>query len=205
MSMTDGRRHITLLHRCVLVVALASIPAGCGIGGHSTAIPEGCGSSDSASSTYTITFPTTAGFSSFAVIANYNNGGCFDQSKYSAKASTSVIAGPPFTGDPFAPGLPDPTLKVWLYMSYQFAADESLDDLPYFSVTVPSGILAPGRAFGIADDSNDGRPFVWSVSDYAAVNRGSTTLTFGSVLGANSGAAITSGRLYQYALYSTGA
>lgn len=42
---------------------------------------------------------------------------CFARSKYSAKAQTTVIAGPPFTGDPSQ--LPDSTIKVWLYLSYR--------------------------------------------------------------------------------------
>ena len=199
MSVTYGRRNNRLIRGCALAAALAVVPAGCGIGSHTTAIPE---DSDCAYSTFRIDFPSTAGFSSFAVITNNNNGGCFDASRYSVKASTTVIAGPAFTGDGYAPGPPDATLKIWLYMSYQFAAGESIDDLPYISVTVPSGIVVPGRKFAIADDSNDGQPFIWSVTDYAAVNAGSPALTFGSVLGASS--VITSGKLYQFAFYSTG-
>jgi hypothetical protein len=202
MSVTYGRRHTELIRSCAVAVALAVVPAGCGIGAHTTAIPE---DSNCAYGTFTIGLPSTAGFSSFAVITNNNNGGCFDASKYSVKASTTVIAGPAFPGDAYAPGPPDPTLKVWLYMSYQFAADEAIDDLPYISVTAPSGIVVFGRKFGIADDSNDGQPFIWSATDYAPVNTGSSTLTFGSVLGSSSNAAITSGKLYQFALYSTGA
>ena len=111
---------MAFVRRVVFVAIAAILLFGCGgattIGDDPTD-PESC-TDDTAS----IGFNAPPGFSASMDLVSIND--CFTRSNYSAKAQTTVIAGPPFTGDPSQP--PDPTLKVWMYLSYQFALSEFL-------------------------------------------------------------------------------
>lgn len=186
---------MAFVRRVVFVAIAAILLFGCGgattIGDDPTD-PESC-TDDTAS----IGFNAPPGFSASMDLVSIND--CFTRSNYSAKAQTTVIAGPPFTGDPSQP--PDPTLKVWMYLSYQFALSEFLQSLPDVHVTVPGSIIAPGRTFFLGYDTNDvPPPFTWFPQPYDPETPVGNALFFPGI---SDQVAALQDKLYQFVLYSS--
>ena len=191
----QGRTLTVLCMAFVRRVAFAAIAAivlfGCGgssIIGDDPTDPEAC-----TDNTASIGFNAPPGFSASMDLTSVDD--CFSRSKYSAKAQTAVIAGPPYT-DPS-----DPTLKVWLYLSYQFALSEFLVSLPDVHVSVPGSIIVPGRTFYLGYDTNDvPPPFTWFAQPYDPAAPNGNTFFFPGV---SPPVAILKDDLYQFVLYSS--
>jgi hypothetical protein len=186
---------MAFIRRIVLSAIAAIVLFGCGgpttIGDDPTD-PNGC-TDDTAS----IGFNSPPGFSGSMDLTSIDT--CFTLSNYSTKAQTTVIAGPPFTGDPSQP--PDPTIKVWLYLSYQFAMSEFLVSLPDVHVTVPGSILAPGRTFFLGYDTNDvPPPFTWFQQPYDPETPVGNALFFPGI---SPQVSAVHDDLYQFVLYSS--
>jgi hypothetical protein len=182
---------MAFVRRIVLVAVAAILLFGCGgasmIGADPTD-PDAC-TDDTAS----IGFNTPPGFSASMDLVSVND--CFTRSNYSAKAQTTVIAGPPYT-DPS-----DPTLKVWLYLSYQFATSEFLVSLPDVHIAVPGSIVVPGRTFFLGYDTNDvPPPFTWFPQPYDPQTPNGNALFFPGISGQ---VAALKNDLYQFVLYSS--
>ena len=176
-------------------VVLVLMLAGCG-GGGKTVVPD---DPECHNNTLSVGFKTPPGYTASMDFSTTSN--CFAPATYSTKASTTVLAGPPFTGDP---SQPDPTLKVWLYLSWQFDTLQYLAALPSVSTTVPAVAVVPGRVFHLAYDTNDiAPPFVWNTQKYGTATAGpGNSVGFGEDDSAI--LSIEPNAFYQVALYSTG-
>jgi hypothetical protein len=183
--------------RCAVLVALAtSLLLGCGGGEGKTMIPA-VDDPDCTNNSASIGFKTPAGYTASMDLFTTSN--CFAQATYSTRAGTTVLAGPPFTGEGLSP---DPTLKVWLYLSYQFDTLEYLDGLPDVNVHVPAEIVVPGRNFYLAYGNNESGRFTWDPDpDYGTPAR-YTTVDFGFVQWPAPPVNIEPNAFYQFALYS---
>jgi hypothetical protein len=186
---------MAFVRRVAFAVVAAIVLFGCGgasMIGDDPTDPDAC-KDDTAS----IGFKTPPGFTASMDLVSVND--CFTRSNYAAKAQTNVIAGPPFTGDPSQP--PDPTIKVWLYLSYQFAMSEFLVSLPDVHVTVPDSIVVPGRTFFLGYDTNDvPPPFTWFPRPYDPATPPGSALFFPGI---SPPVAILKDDLYQFVLYSS--
>jgi hypothetical protein len=177
----------------VTVAIVSSALVGCaGLGKGVLGVPGDCTASDA-----TLSFPPVAGFTASARIRADN---CLDGSNYLAKSSASAIVGDPFTQS--SESVPaDSTIKVWLYVTFEFDNGEDLIRSPDVTITVPAAIVVPGRTFHLASDDTQFPTYSWLTSTYGAPLVQGTTFAFsGNSMPAGIKARVT----YQFALYSTG-
>jgi hypothetical protein len=176
----------------VAIVSVASCGCG-GLGKGVLAVPGDCTASDA-----TLSFPPVAGFTATARIRADN---CLDGSNYLAKSGTSVIVGDPFTNSSESGVTADSTIKVWLYVTFEFDNGEDLVRSPDVTITVPAAIVVPGRTFHLASDDTQFPTYFWLTSTYGTPLVQGTTFAFG---GNSMPAGIKARVTYQFALYSTG-
>jgi hypothetical protein len=147
---------------CLALFTSSFVLSGCGGGGI-------LGSSGCQPTSYSMNFPSDAGFSASGTINSAS--GCFSSATVNTYTSLLPIGGA-FTST-------NPTTQVVLYLGVTFSSTEYATGLPSLAVTLPAGVVTANRSFYVAANSS-GSSFGWLAALEGPVTASGTTLSFGS-------------------------